>query len=125
VVAAIDAPGVGDEPAGRLQVLLEEAQASRDLLGIIVRGEGDGRPLRRFTERVEAVLSADLEERLRRTGATPRVDPTLITKLRAAHVVAAVAWFLDHDQLGPAATAQVVTEASERGWGWATGRTAR
>ena len=44
--------------------------------GIIVRGEGDGGPLRRFTERVEEVIAADLTVKLRaeRWRTSPRPD---------------------------------------------------
>ena len=92
-----------------------------NVLGIIVRGEGDGRPLRRFTERVEAVIASDLDAQVADRGATPRLDATLISKLRAAQVVAAVAWFLDADDADPAATAAAVNAANERGWDWAAG----
>lgn len=121
VIAALEAAEGADHPGGRLEVLLEQARASRDVLGIIVRGEGDGGPLRRFTERVEEVIAADLAARMAESHATPRVDPSLITRLRAAQVVAAVAWFLDHDDLLPTDTAAAVNAANERGWDWAAG----
>ena len=57
VIAALESADGPDGPTVRLEVLLEQARASRDVLGIIVRGEGDGRPLRRFTERVEEVIA--------------------------------------------------------------------
>jgi AcrR family transcriptional regulator len=121
VIAALQASEVTSGPARRLEVLLEQAQASRHVLGLIVRGEGDGRPLRRFTERVEAVIAADLAARMEEHEATPRIDPSLIARLRAAQVVAAVAWFLDHDDLRPADLAEAVNLANERGWDWAAG----
>ena len=121
VVAALEAAGADGGPAGRLEVLLEQARASRDVLSIIVRGEGDGGPLRRFTERVEEVIATDLTARLAERGATPRLDPSLITRLRAAQVVAAVAWFLDHEGSLPIDTATAVNAANERGWDWAAG----
>ncbi len=71
------------------------------MIGIIVRGEGDGRPPGRFTERIEQVLIADLE----RDGIRPVVDPTLVVRLRAAHIVAAAAWFIEEDGADPAAVA--------------------
>ena len=121
VVAALEASEEEAGPAGRLEVLLEHARGARDVLGIIVRGEGDGGPLRRFTERVEAVIAADLAERSAASGVTPRLDRTLITHLRAAQVVAAVAWFLDHPKASPSETAQAVDAANRRGWDWASG----
>lgn len=125
VIAALEVAEVMSGSAGRLEVLLEQAQASRDVLGIIVRGEGDGRPLRRFTERVEEVIAADLTARMQEHDATPRMDPSLIARLRAAQVVAAVAWFLDQDDLRPADLATAVNAANEHGWDWAAGLAAR
>lgn len=121
VIAALEANEVTSGAAGRLEVLLEQAQASRDVLGIIVRGEGDGGPLRRFTERVEEVIAGDVSARMEEHDATPRIDPALIARLRAAQVVAAVAWFLDHDDLRPGELATAVNAANERGWDWAAG----
>ncbi len=121
VIAALGEDEAADHPAGRLQVLLVQAREYRDVLGIIVRGEGDGGPLRRFTERVEEVIAADLTVKLEQSGGAPRLDPTLITKLRAAQVVAAVAWFLEHDDRRPEDVAAAVNAANERGWDWAAG----
>jgi hypothetical protein len=102
-------------------VLLEHARGASDVLGIIVRGEGDGRPLRRFTECVEEVIANDLTDRVAEAKATPRVDRSLITHLRAAQVVAAVGWFLDHPKSSPADVAQAIDAANRRGWDWASG----
>ena len=121
VVAAIQSPELEAGPAGRLEVLLAHARGAGDVLGIIVRGEGDGGPLRRFTERVEEVIAHDLEGRIEEAGATPRVDRSLITHLRAAQVVAAVGWFLGHPRATPAETAMAIDVANRRGWDWASG----
>lgn len=120
VVAALEATD-GSGPSARLEVLLDQARASRDVLGIIVRGEGDGGPLRRFTERIEEVIDADLTDRLTAAGATPRVHRSLVTRLRTGQVVAAVAWFLEHEEALPAEVAGMVNAANERGWNWAVG----
>ena len=121
VVQDIQSPEVSAEPAGRLEVLLQHARGARDVLGIIVRGEGDGGPLRRFTERVEEVIASDRAARIVEAGATPRIDRSLVTRLRAAQVVAAVAWFLDHPKASPSETAQAIDVANRRGWDWASG----
>ena len=121
VIAALEVADGSTGPSARLEVLLEQARESRDVLGIIVRGEGDGGPLRRFTERVEEVIATDLVARTARERAKPRLDVSLITRLRAAQVVAAVAWFLEHEDSLPADTAAAVNAANERGWDWAAG----
>jgi AcrR family transcriptional regulator len=123
VIAALATTDGAQVPAVRLELLLERARGSRNVLSIIVRGEGDGAPLRRFTERVEEVIASDLAARVAERKVEPRVDASLITRLRAAQVVAAVAWFLDHDDAEPTATAEAVDAANQRGWDWATGLT--
>lgn len=121
VTAVFDDPAVASRPAGRLEVLLEQARESRDVLGLIVRGEGDGEPLRRFTERVEIVLATDLAQRCAAAGAEPRLDPRLIAALRAGQVVAAVAWFLDADDRAPHEVAEAVNAIADNGFLWAAG----
>ena len=104
-----------------MEVLLEHARESSDVLGLIVRGEGDGEPLRRFTERVEAVLTAEIAERCAAAGVEPRSDPRLIAAMRAAEVVAAVAWFLESDGRRPREVALAATVIADNGWLWAAG----
>ncbi len=82
VEEALRAHDIAPRNGGRLAVLLGLAREWRDVIGLIVRGEGDGGPLRRLTERVEQVLAADLA----REGASTGVDPGLLVKVRAAAV---------------------------------------
>ena len=121
VLTAFENPEVAVRPAGRLIVLLERAVGWRDVLRIIVRGEGDGLPLRHFTERIEQVLAADLRDRIAAAGAVPRVEVELVTKLCAAHVVAAVSWFIDQDEADPAGVAHDVNRILDPGRTWAAG----
>jgi AcrR family transcriptional regulator len=121
VIEAFDDSDVTSRPAGRMEVLLEQARESRDVLGLIVRGEGDGEPLRRFTERVEAVLTAEIAQRCAAAGVEPRSDPRLIAAMRAAEVVAAVAWFLESDGRRPREVALAANEIADNGWLWAAG----
>ena len=123
VESAFASSEVASRPAGRLEVLLEQAAASADVLRLIVRGEGDGAPLRRFTQRIEQVVADDVERRVAVAGASPRDDLGLVTRLRAAQLVAAVAWFVDHPGADAAETAAAVNHISERGWAWAAGLT--
>ena len=89
----------GDQPEGasRMVPLFEEARRSKDIARVILDGEGNGVALRRFAGIVEQILRDDLA-----TGRTARrfadVDQDLLVKLRAAQVLAAVSWFIDHDE---------------------------
>ncbi len=112
-----------DIEGGRLRVLLEQSRRSRDVLAIIVRGEGDGEPLRRFAGLIAEVLAEDFEDELLESGATPRADRQLVIRMWAASLAAAVGWFIDADEgVDPAKVATEVNKIAELGWAWAAGR---
>lgn len=112
-----------DIEGGRLRVLLEQARRSHDVLAIIVRGEGDGEPLRRFAGRIAEVLAEDFDDELLDSGTTPRADRQLVIRMWAASLTAAVGWFIDADEgVDPAKAAVQVNAIAERGWAWAAGR---
>lgn len=108
---------------GRLRVLLEQARRSHDVLAIIVRGEGDGEPLRRFARRIAEVLAEDFDDELLESGATPRADRHLVISMWAASLTAAVGWFIEAgEDVDPAAAATEMNGIAEYGWAWAAGR---
>jgi AcrR family transcriptional regulator len=112
VIAAFEhrAPG-----ASRMVPLLEQARRSRGIARVILSGEGDGLALRRFAAIVEQILRDDL-----RSGTLdPRfadIDEDLLVRLRAAQVLAAVSWFIEHDDADATETARAVTRVIEQGW---------
>jgi AcrR family transcriptional regulator len=113
VIAALDDPSLAAGPRVRLQILFERARQTADVLRIIVRGEGDGAPLRRFTDRVERVLAEDFEAG-RRPAIHADVERDLLIAMRAAQIVAAVAWFVEKgDGADPAEVADQVTAVIE------------
>ena len=108
----------GDQPEGasRMVPLFEEARRSKDIARVILDGEGNGVALRRFAKIVEQILRDDLA-----TGRTVQrfgdVDEDLLVKLRAAQVLGAVSWFIDHDEADAELTARTVHRVLEQGWG--------
>ena len=113
----------GEIEGGRLSVLLEQARRSHDVLAIIVRGEGDGEPLRRFARRIAEVLAEDFDDELLEAGTTPRADRHLAISMWAAGLTAAVGWFIDAGEgADPAKVAGEVNAIAEHGWAWAAGR---
>lgn len=94
--------------------LLEQARRSHDVLAIIVRGEGDGEPLRRFAGRIAEVLAEDFDDELLQSGTAPRADRQLVIRMWAASLTAAVAWFIDADErVDPAKAAAEVNAIAE------------
>lgn len=103
-------------PPGRSRVvtLIECARQRRDLVCLVLRGEGNGVALRRFHQVIEQIISNDIA-----TGRISIIDPTLgadlMVKLRAAQVVAGVAYALDVDDDADD-VARAVVAAIDLGW---------
>ena len=114
VAAAFEASDAIGSDGGRLRVLLEYAGKWPDVLTIIVRGEGDGAPLRRFTARIAEVLVEDFDDQLLEL---------LDGRARLVQKAGAVRWYLEADEPSePVMTANDVNAIAELGWAWAAGR---
>lgn len=106
-----------DRPTGtsRMVPLFESARRSPEVCRVILSGEGDGVALRRFSAILEQIIRDDIESG--RLGASlADLDHELLIGTRAAHVLAAVSWFIDHDA-DAEQTARDVTRVLESGWG--------
>ena len=123
VAAAFEASDAIGSDGGRLRVLLEYAGKWPDVLTIIVRGEGDGAPLRRFTARIAEVLVEDFDDELLELGTSPQADRSLVVAMWASALAGAVRWYLEADEPSePVMTANDVNAIAELGWAWAAGR---
>ena len=83
VAAGFEEPEIEIEGV-RLRVLRKRARRSHDVRAIIVRGEGDGEPLRRFAGRIAEVLAEDFDDELLQSGTAPRADRQLVIRMWAA-----------------------------------------
>lgn len=123
VAAAFEAADAIGSDGGRLRVLLEQAGRSGDVLTLIMRGEGDGAPLRRFTQRIAEVLVEDFDDELLELGTSPRTSRSLVVTMWAAALSGAIGWYLNADERpDPTKTANDVNAIAELGWAWAAGR---
>ena len=94
--------GVADETAigftGKpLLELFRHAEAERDLYRVILRGEGDGKPLRMFTDESVTRVAAVFRERSVTIGTEPRIDPQLLARAWVGEQFAVLRWWLEQD----------------------------
>ncbi|MFK0117575.1 TetR/AcrR family transcriptional regulator [Streptomyces sp. NPDC090994] len=117
---ARSAVGFTGEPVLRM---LEHAREERDLYRIVLRGEGDGKPLRMFTEACARVAAEEFRERSERNAVEPRIDAGLLARAWVGEQVAVLQWWVEHE-VAPMPAEEVVRmllDLALRGRYWATG----
>ncbi|GGS63029.1 TetR/AcrR family transcriptional regulator [Streptomyces griseoviridis] len=103
--------------------MLAHARAERDLYRIVLRGEGDGKPLRMFTEACARVAAAEFRGRSERNAVEPRIDAGLLARAWVGEQVAVLQWWVEHE-VEPMPAEEVVRmllDLALRGRYWATG----
>ncbi|SDK88337.1 transcriptional regulator, TetR family [Actinopolyspora mzabensis] len=103
--------------------LLRHARDERDRYRIVLRGEGDGRPLQMFTDSLARATSEQFRLRAERNGVTPRIDSELLARVWVGEQLAVLRWWVEHD--APPMPAEEVTrmllELAMHGRYWASG----
>ncbi|WP_317616070.1 TetR/AcrR family transcriptional regulator [Rhodococcus sp. MTM3W5.2] len=88
--------------------IFRHADEERDIYRMILRGEGDGRALRRFVDDCSAAAAEMFGARAAALGVTPRLDLTVLSRAWVGEVVGVLQWWLDLDP--PPLTPEEVTE---------------
>ncbi|GAB3546820.1 AcrR family transcriptional regulator [Actinopolyspora lacussalsi] len=103
--------------------LLRHARDERDRYRIVLRGEGDGKPLQMFTDSLARATSEQFRLRAERNGVTPRIDSELLARVWVGEQLAVLRWWVEHD--APPMPAEEVTrmllELAVHGRYWASG----
>lgn len=103
--------------------MFRHAAEERDTYRVILRGEGDGRALRRFADAQAATAAAVFAARAEAQGVTPNVDIELLARAWAGEQIGVLQWWLEPET--PAMTPEAVTtmlrDLSLRGRFWASG----
>jgi AcrR family transcriptional regulator len=116
--------GVAADHGGqRLVALFEEARAHHQAFAIVLRGEADGAALRRFRQRLAAIVEDALADTVTALGARPRVPVPVVTEILAGEIIGLLGWWLDHDDADLDATTAVdwLRATSVHGRLWALG----
>ncbi|WP_224281736.1 TetR/AcrR family transcriptional regulator [Streptomyces sp. LS1784] len=103
--------------------LFAHAEQERDLYRAILRGEGDGKPLRMFTAESAHRVAAVFRERARRGGVQPRIDPELLARAWVGEQFAVLHWWLEQDPRPMPAeeAAHTLRDLAAHGRYWASG----
>ncbi len=121
------APAVADNAVGftgkPVLEMLRHAREQRDLYRIVLRGEGDGKPLRMFEDACARATAEEFRARAERNRVQPRIDPELLARVWVGEQVAVLRWWVEQDT--PALPAEEVVrmllDLALRGRYWASG----
>ncbi|MEU2257679.1 TetR/AcrR family transcriptional regulator [Nocardia xishanensis] len=102
--------------------LFRHAAEERDAYRVVLRGEGDGRALRRFIDDRSSAAAQIFSERAAARNVTLRIDAEVLTRAWVGELVALLSWWLESDSTSSAEeiTGQLL-DLSLRGRYWASG----
>lgn len=102
--------------------MFRHAAEERDAYRVVLRGEGDGRALRRFTEDRSSAAAEMFAERAAAQGVRLRIDAEVLARAWVGELIALLSWWLES---GSTASAEEITgqllDLSLRGRYWASG----
>ncbi|AJP05041.1 TetR family transcriptional regulator [Streptomyces cyaneogriseus subsp. noncyanogenus] len=121
------APAVADSAVGftgkPVLEMLRHAREERDLYRIVLRGEGDGKPLQMFVDACARATAGEFRARAERNAVQPRIDPELLARVWVGEQVAVLRWWVEQDT--PALPAEEVVrmllDLAMHGRYWASG----
>lgn len=94
-------PTIADSAVGftgkPLLEMLRHARDERDLYRIVLRGEGDGRPLQMFVDTCARATAEEFKARAERNDVTPRIDADLLARVWVGEQVAVLRWWAEQD----------------------------
>lgn len=103
--------------------VFRHALERRDLYRVILRGEGDGRALREFTDARTSAAAEVFRARAEFHGRTTRIDVEVLARAWVGEQTAVLRWWLESDPppLSPEEVTEMLLELSRRGRYWANG----
>jgi AcrR family transcriptional regulator len=118
----VPASSVGFTGQPALEIFRHAAE-ERDAYRVILRGEGDGRALREFTEARVASAVQVFRARAEHLGATPRISLDVLARAWVGEQLSVLSWWLEEEPrpLSPEEVAGMLLDLSLRGRYWANG----
>ncbi|MFC6879537.1 MULTISPECIES: TetR/AcrR family transcriptional regulator [Actinomadura] len=103
--------------------MFRHAQDRRDLYRIILRGEGDGKPLRMFTEDFVRATGLEFRKRAELNGVEPRLAPDLLARVWVGEQTAVLQWWVEHDTppMPAEEVSRMLLDLAVHGRYWASG----
>ncbi|MGW6145396.1 TetR/AcrR family transcriptional regulator [Streptomyces sp. NPDC055140] len=103
--------------------MLRHARERRDVYRIVLRGEGDGKPLQTFTDTLARATADEFRDRADRNGVTPRIDPDLLARVWVGEQIAVLRWWTEQEEppLPVEEVVRMLLDLGLHGRYWATG----
>ncbi|MER5252266.1 TetR/AcrR family transcriptional regulator [Streptomyces sp. NPDC002855] len=77
--------------------MLRHAREERDLYRIVLRGEGDGKPLQMFVDTCARATGEEFRARADRNGVEPRIDADLLARVWVGEQIAVLRWWAEQE----------------------------
>lgn len=103
--------------------IFRHADEERDAYRMVLRGEGDGRALRQFTQAQTEATADVFRARAAHEGVTPRISVDVLARAWVGEQLAVLAWWLEQDPrpMPPEDATRMLLDLSLRGRYWANG----
>ncbi|MFF8281228.1 TetR/AcrR family transcriptional regulator [Streptomyces albus] len=107
-----------------VKYIFEHAEQEKSVYRVILRGEGDGRALREFTDLICAHAESAFRARAAELGATPRIPLEVVARAWTGELIGLLTWWVENDTGYSAAEITAhLRDLSVYGRVWATGLT--
>ncbi|MFD8747953.1 TetR/AcrR family transcriptional regulator [Streptomyces sp. NPDC059616] len=77
--------------------MLRHVSDERDVYRVVLRGEGDGKPLQMFVDACAAATAREFRARAERNNVQPRIDADLLARVWVGEQVAVLRWWAEQD----------------------------
>ncbi|MFG3246255.1 TetR/AcrR family transcriptional regulator [Streptomyces sp. NPDC048187] len=121
------APAVADSAIGftgkPVLEMLRHAREERDLYRIVLRGDGDGKPLQMFTDACAEATADEFRARAERNAVQPRIDPDLLARVWVGEQIAVLRWWVEQESpsLPAEEVVRMLLDLALHGRYWASG----
>jgi AcrR family transcriptional regulator len=121
------APAMADSAVGftgkPVLEMLRHAREERDVYRIVLRGEGDGKPLQMFTDACARVTAEEFRARAERNAVEPRIDPELLARVWVGEQLGVLRWWVEQEtpSLPAEEVVRMLLDLAMRGRYWASG----
>ncbi|MFB6833424.1 MULTISPECIES: TetR/AcrR family transcriptional regulator [Streptomyces] len=107
-----------------VKYIFEHAEQEKPVYQVILRGEGDGRALREFTDLIRTHAEAAFRARVEQLAVTPRIPLDIVARAWTGELIGLLTWWVENDTgYGAAEITAHLRDLSVYGRVWATGLT--
>ncbi|WP_435859459.1 TetR/AcrR family transcriptional regulator [Streptomyces tanashiensis] len=105
-----------------VKYIFEHAEQEKPVYQVVLRGEGDGRALREFTDLIRTHAEAAFRARTEQLGVTPRIPLEVVARAWTGELIGLLTWWVENDTGYTAAEITAhLRDLSVYGRVWATG----